>query len=207
MAFVHAQARLVPSKAELVQAWLPSRLWGADAGEVTPLAAYRFDDPAGEVGLEAILFRSQAGVLHVPLTYRAAPLEGAERSLVGTMEHSELGRRWAYDGAGDPVWVTALAAAVLAGAPQAVVEFEVDGRRQVREPALRITGSGTAAAAPTVGAVEELSVRDEAEHTVVTAGPLELVIARVVGTVVGTEETLTGAWDGGQGFLAGATLR
>jgi hypothetical protein len=44
----------------------------------------------------------------VPLTYRGAPLEGAERALIGTMEHGVLGRRWAYDGCHDPVLVAEL---------------------------------------------------------------------------------------------------
>jgi len=34
----------------------------------------------------------------VPLTYRGAPLDGAEDALVGTTEHGVLGRRWVYDG-------------------------------------------------------------------------------------------------------------
>lgn len=44
----------------------------------------------------------------VPLTYRGAPLDGAEHAFVGTMEHGVLGRRWAYDGCHDPVLVAQL---------------------------------------------------------------------------------------------------
>lgn len=55
----------------------------------------------------------------MPLTYRGAPLPGAEPWLVGTMEHSVLGRRWVYDGCGDPVHVAALVATILAGGIQA----------------------------------------------------------------------------------------
>ena len=43
----------------------------------------------------------------VPLTYRAAALEGADGALIGTTEHGVLGRRWVYDGIGDPVLVGA----------------------------------------------------------------------------------------------------
>src|ERR687893_260389 len=111
VAVIH-RAQIVPSKAELIAGWLPSQSWWS--GSPAPLdvvGAYRFDDPAGEVGIETHLLRTADGaVLQVPLTYRGAPLAGAERHLVGTMEHSHLGRRWVYDGCGDPVYVGALAA-------------------------------------------------------------------------------------------------
>ena len=35
----------------------------------------------------------------VPMTYRGAPLAGADEALIGTSEHGVLGRRWIYDGA------------------------------------------------------------------------------------------------------------
>src|SRR4051794_27561416 len=110
VALIH-RARITPTKAELIADWLPSRAWAA--GAVAPfelLGAYRFDDPAGEVGIETHLVRAGNGdVLQVPLTYRATPLDAAERHLVGTMEHTHLGRRWFYDGCGDPVYAAAVA--------------------------------------------------------------------------------------------------
>jgi hypothetical protein len=48
----------------------------------------------------------------VPLSYRGAPLEGAEAELVGTAEHGVLGPRWIYDGVRDPVVVAQLLALV-----------------------------------------------------------------------------------------------
>ncbi len=45
-----------------------------------------------------------------PMTYRGAPLDGAEESLIATSQHSVLGRRWIYDGEGDPVFQARLAA-------------------------------------------------------------------------------------------------
>ncbi|MFF4908404.1 hypothetical protein ACFY2T_26470 [Streptomyces sp. NPDC001260] len=54
---------------------------------------------------------------HVPLTYRGAPLPGAEHALVGTMEHGVLGPRWAYDGCHDPVLYTELLALIEGRAP------------------------------------------------------------------------------------------
>jgi hypothetical protein len=83
------------------------------AGKV---ADYRFDDPAGEVGVETILWRTDRGaILQTPLTYRAAPLADAETHLIGTSEHSVLGRRWVYDGCGDHVWAATLAETILTG--------------------------------------------------------------------------------------------
>ena len=89
-------AQLSPGKLELVQTWLPSQEWSGLDAEV-PLevvTSYRFDDPAGEVGIEMHLVRSAddaAGPIYqVPVTYRGAPLEGAEDALITTMEHSAL---------------------------------------------------------------------------------------------------------------------
>ena len=94
MALIY-QAELTPSKIDLLAAWIPTRPWlgDADVSTLEAVGAYRFDDPAGEVGIETHLLRSADGqVLHVPLTYRGAPLTGAEAALVGTMQHSVLGR-------------------------------------------------------------------------------------------------------------------
>ena len=41
----------------------------------------------------------------MPVTYRDAPLPGADAWLIGTMDHSVLGKRWVYDGVGDPVYL------------------------------------------------------------------------------------------------------
>lgn len=61
----------------------------------------------------------------VPLTYRGAPLDGAENALVGTMEHGVLGRRWAYDGCHDPVLVAQLWA-LIEGRSQAQAQSITD---------------------------------------------------------------------------------
>ena len=90
MALLH-RAQLSPSKLELVGDLLASRAWFR-GGTVAAVGAYRFDDPAGEVGIETHLVRADDGpVLQVPLTYRAAPLAGRGGVLVGTTEHSVLG--------------------------------------------------------------------------------------------------------------------
>ncbi len=150
MALLH-RADIRPSKLELLAAWLPSRNWYTGGAEVARVAAYRFDDPAGQVGIETLLVRGGDGPVHqVPLTYRGTPLDGADEWLVGTTEHSVLGRRWVYDAVGDPVYAAALAEAILAGTGQAEEYFEVDGRREVRPPSMGITSDAPAvdAAAP-----------------------------------------------------------
>ena len=93
MAIVH-RTTLTPSKLELLEVWLPRQEWAEGTGSPTLVGSYRFDDPAGEVGLEALLVETEIGLLHVPMSYRGAPLEGSEDHLVGTMEHGVLGQRW-----------------------------------------------------------------------------------------------------------------
>ncbi|MFI5836486.1 hypothetical protein ACIA5A_22690 [Micromonospora sp. NPDC051300] len=176
MALLH-RAELRPSKLELLVPWLPGRPWfaGEAGAAVSRVAAYRFDDPAGEVGMETLLVRAGAGpVLQVPLTYRGAPLAGADRFLVGVVEHSVLGRRWVYDAVGDPVYLPALAAAVLADAGQAQEYFEVDGERQVREPSMTVSGSRTDRALP-AGPADEVV---DGDPTLIRAGGVELALVR-----------------------------
>ena len=197
MAVIH-RTTLTPTKLELLRAWLPSRPWagpGADAVEV--LGAFRFDDPDGEVGIETLLLDDGDGVvLQVPLTYRGAPLEDAEDALVGTTEHGVLGTRWCYDGCADPVWATAVVAAVLSGGTGAEELYETEDGPEPRQTSATVQGSGepgTLLPPP----VDRVALRDEGATTVVAADGLEVTVARVVGTDLGPGETLTGRWDGG----------
>lgn len=48
----------------------------------------------------------------VPMTYRGAPLDGAEHARIGRSEHRVLGTRWIYDGEHDPVLHAQLVALV-----------------------------------------------------------------------------------------------
>jgi hypothetical protein len=196
MALLH-RATVRPSKLELLAGWVPDRRWGAAAAgtELEQLGAYRFDDPAGEVGTETFVLRAGDTLLHVPLTYRGAPVPELAEHLVGTTEHSVLGRRWVYDACADPVHVAALAAAVLTGAAQAEEYFEVDGRREDRARTVHVTGSGTAAG---VGPLGTPTVSDTADATTVRAGDLELVVRRVLtpGVPADGAATLTGTWAG-----------
>ena len=62
-------------------------------------------------------------VYQVPMTYRAAPLLGAEGALIGTTEHGVLGTRWVYDAPHDDVFVDRLLALIQGQAePQAQSE-------------------------------------------------------------------------------------
>ncbi|MEU0932954.1 1,4-alpha-glucan branching protein [Embleya sp. NPDC005971] len=118
MAVIH-HTTLTPSKLELLTAWLPSRPWyrgGSAQPRLARAGGFRLDDPRGEVGIEFAVITDGSGprptTYLVPLTYRGAPLDGAEHALVGTMEHGVLGRRWAYDGCQDPVSIARLAALI-----------------------------------------------------------------------------------------------
>jgi hypothetical protein len=196
------RATLEPSKQELVTAWLPTRPWAVGIDITTKVAEYRFDDPEGEVGVETILFADDAGVtVQVPLTYRAAPLQGGEQFLVGTSEHSVLGTRWVYDGCGDPVWATTLVTAILTGGTQSQMYLEDDGQRVDVPPRMTVRGSGEqGAGAPSISAVP--TTRDVAMTTVVSAGGLQIVVARVVGAAVDGDETLRGEVGGRSAVLA-----
>ncbi|WP_406076632.1 CG0192-related protein [Micromonospora sp. NBC_00858] len=198
MALLH-RATLRPSKLDLLATWLPGRPWyhGPAGVEVLSRGAYRFDDPAGEVGIETMLVGTADGPVHqVPLTYRAAPLDGADDWLVGTTEHSVLGPRWVYDGCADPVYATALAQAILADTGQAEQYIEVDGRRELREPTMTIaaSGAGDADVAP-VGAVRR--VVDE-DTTLIVTDSVELVVVRRPGggDAGASGATLLGTWNG-----------
>ncbi len=115
MAEIHRDATMAPSKLDLVEAWMGSQRWYAAKGRrprLRLLARWRLDDPDGEVGIETLVVADEAAdptvVYQVPLTYRAEPLDRADRALVGTAEHSVLGRRWVYDAPHDPVYAAQL---------------------------------------------------------------------------------------------------
>ncbi|MFI7515136.1 hypothetical protein ACIBVK_16785 [Micromonospora echinofusca] len=195
MALLH-RAEMHPTKFALLAAWLPGRPWyqGPAGADVERVASYRFDDPAGAVGVETLLVRAGDGPVHqVPLTYRGAPLDGGDDWLVGTTEHSVLGRRWVYDGCADPVYAATLAAAVLADAGQAEEFFEVDGRREHREPTMDIAGSGTRGVeVPPVGAVRRVV---EDDLTLIVTDSVELaVVRRPDGGTASDGAVLTGTW-------------
>ena len=200
-------AVLRPSKTELLSEWAPTQPWFAgDADtEVIRVAAYRFDDPDGEVGIETLLVRAGDGpLLQIALTYRGSPVLGAEAWLIGTMSHSVLGERWVYDAVGDPVYLAAVATATCAGG-HAAAQFLARGDDRVPvEATASIHGTGSAGSpVPPVGS--PISTRHEHGVTVVTAGGLRLVLQRELGasapdpstpTDAAPPATLMGTWAG-----------
>jgi len=195
MALLHA-ATLTPSKAEAVATWLGRQAWApADLTGLAVLGAYRFDDPDGQVGLETFLVAVGGRTLQVPLTFRDAPLDGADEHLVTTMEHSVLGTRWAYDAMADPAYVAMLAAATLTGAGQAVEVVRRDGRDHTRPPTVHLTGGGWRGESCPVDGFGPPTTADG--WTTVTSDALDLRLAREPRLAeVELGWTLDGTWEG-----------
>jgi hypothetical protein len=197
MALLH-HAELQPSKQEMVAAWLPTQPWyhGPVTRQVRRVGAYRFDDPAGEVGVETLLVDPGDGALiQVPMTYRGAPLAGAEAWLIGTMSHSVLGERWVYNACGDPVYVSTLAHAIATGGSQAEEFIEIDGEMQRREPSVHVRGSGSDPAGPVQARAAEVT---DGDPVVIRTEALALTVVRVLDPAAagGPGLTLTGTWKG-----------
>lgn len=196
------QATLTPSKIELLRAWVPHQPWlgDADATTVEAVDAYRFDDPDGEVGIETHLLRTADGqILQVPVTYRGAPVAGADSRLIATTQHSVLGERWVYDACGDPMYVRALATAVLSGGTQAELDVVTDAGQERREATTRVWGSGSPDAA--IPLVASVSYSSEGTTTFIGAGHLELTLVRAVDSDRendghGVQQRLVGTWPG-----------
>ena len=110
MAKVHPGATLIPAFRDFLPQWVGRQPWyrGNGSPSLRPVGYFRFEDPAGEVGIETHLVADGPVLYQLPLTYRAAPApEGgpmAPAALITTAEHSVLGTRWIYDGEADPVW-------------------------------------------------------------------------------------------------------
>jgi hypothetical protein len=181
MALLH-KAELVPSKLELLAGWAPSQTWfqGDAKAPFRTVSSYRFDDPDGEVGIETLLVRAGDGpVLQIPLTYRNEELVGAEKWLLGTMEHSVLGKRWTYDAVGDAVYLGELAKTTLGGGSQVDQYFEEDGKRVYRDPTAVVKGSGPAGfVAPSASDDHVPMTRNDPVTTLVETDRLVFMIAR-----------------------------
>ena len=179
MGLVHREATISPTKQELAEAFVPTRPWGAGRTVVSKIAEYRIDDPAGEVGVETILWRlDDDSICQVAFTYRAAPLEGADAHLIDTMEHSALGRRWIYDGCGDPVWAAGLVHAIRTGGTQSQMFVEHDGERVDVPPRMVVHGTGSQDLAP--GPVVLGHAVDDATSTSVLVDGRPLVLNRIL---------------------------
>lgn len=103
-----------PGKLELLADWMRRQPWyRGSAPQLENLAGgFRLEDPDGAVGCEFLLVTdtSDGSSYCAVLAYRGARLEGADDRLITTAEHGVLGRRWVYDGTGDPVVLSQLLA-------------------------------------------------------------------------------------------------
>ncbi|PZE94695.1 hypothetical protein [Curtobacterium sp. MCBD17_008] len=191
MAVIH-EATLTPGKLDAISAWLPGQPWSGVGTRtaVEQVGRFRFDDPDGEVGVETYLVRAGDGpVLHVPLTYRGAPLAGADPFLVTEMEHSVLGHRWVYDAVGDPVYADVLRRAIATGGHEADLQ-RASGDGTVEKEG-RASGSGADAESPTV---TEVTVHTEGTTTTITTGHGAVAVLRVLGGPIPAGATLTAGW-------------
>lgn len=211
-------AELSPGKLEAIAAWLPGQAWSgvATGAEVERVTSYRFDDPAGEVGIEIHLVRvpGTEEILQVPVTYRGEPLENAGPHLITEMDHSVLGTRWVYDGAADPVFLGELERAIRTGGTNAREFMSTDDGEVERTDIASVRGindrdgsddlSAEAAhpLAETLSFDPNPSPTTLAGTTMVRAGDADLEILRFPsamdadapsGTVLGR---LVGTWEG-----------
>lgn len=195
------RAQLRPSKLELIVPWLMEQSWACRSNEEwRSVASYRFDDPAGEVGMETfILSAGQGEELHVPVTYRGAPLERADAALIGTMDHSVLGKRWVYDATGDPVYAQALASTIRNGGNEAEQYVEKDGQRELIAGTAQVRGSGSDSLK--VPVPSELNVVTAGSVTTITTEDAVLSVIRRVGDALpgDTAASLTGVWESSPG--------
>lgn len=201
MALLH-EATISPRKDELVNPWLVTRPWWDGIEHRDPVGDFRLDDPAGAVGMQCFLFGSADGsTLFVPLTYRDAPLPAAQTHLIGTMQHSVLGKRWVYDGCADPVLVASLVDTIRNGGREATLRLRrSDGSIIVREPTATVRGEG-APNLPALEAARPVSATDSADRTIVHAAGLILTVARRVGATLPPGPALNGAFAGGADLL------
>ncbi|MFT3661024.1 MAG: hypothetical protein QM809_06395 [Gordonia sp. (in: high G+C Gram-positive bacteria)] len=196
MGIVYPQAQLSPAKIEIVREWLSRRSW-FDLDPETVVTrrrfGYRFDDPAGAVGVESVLVETGDAVFQVPMTYRSAALPGAEDHFLATMEHSALGTRWIHFGLGDPVAVRAFVTAIVEGGSSVDVEFERDGETTTLAMLVgaRGTGSGTA---PADLRIESVEAEGPVASVVTASGTLSMPI-RIDTAAAGDGAALLGAWD------------
>ena len=164
MAILH-RATLSPTKLEIVTSLLDALGWGE--GPVDLLGGYRYDDPDGRVGVEGLIAVRGGEAFHIPVTYREAPLEGADEHLIATLSHSALGQRWVYDAAHDPVYARQLLALV-----RGEVRAESSAQSDVLDE--RFTGEPAASWTRSVTVTGSHVLRGEQSNTSVIVDAVEL---------------------------------
>ncbi|WP_028658789.1 CG0192-related protein [Nocardioides insulae] len=144
-------ATISPTKAELLDQWVPTQSWWPGDDDVQEIASYRFDDPDGQVGIETFLLRAgDESVVQVPMTYRGTPAPDPSAALICTMEHSVLGTRWIYDAPTDPTYLEVVRQVILEGGREVALEIHhPDGSVTTRPTTCTVTGRpGTASDTP-----------------------------------------------------------
>ncbi len=151
MAIVY-ETTLQPSKLDLIGRWISDQRWytgKAHAPVLERVGFYRFDDPAGQVGIEVLLVADSGGagepvVYQIPVTWRAEPDPELAHALIGTTEHGTLGTRYGYDGCHDPVCAAELLRCVITGSAEVPVQVQsADGTVRDLPTDVRVKGSGT----------------------------------------------------------------
>ena len=197
MAIIH-QATLSPSKLEMLAEFLPRVESLAEhlGSDVSQIGSYRFDDPAGEVGIETHILTSSTGaVLQFPLTYRNEPLEGAEACFLGTMQHSVLGTRWIYDACGDAVYVSELVRVIMTGGSQVALMVETSDGPVERKSTVTVQGTGSSGEAPKSPIAKVIPERVGTDTRIAT-GDLVVVVRHALdeGWTDNDSSALTGTW-------------
>lgn len=203
MAVIH-HTTLVPTKLELLTAWLPSQPWyagGDDGPELSRAGGFRLDDPAGEVGIELMAVNDVSGsepvTYAVPLTYRSGPLAGGDDGLVGTTEHGVLGRRWVYDAVHDPVFVVQVIALVNG---EAVAQHQ--SQSHTPDPTVVATAYRDGPfALDGQAAIETGTTGTDLVGLASAAGPASLRLVRVLAATPGTSVAaeVEAGWTGADG--------
>lgn len=158
---VHTNATLTPGKLDLLAAWLPQQAWfDGDVSDLERVAGFRFADPDGEVGLDCMIVRSRSTVYHVPVSWRAEPLD--EGDLIGTLEHSLLGTRYCYDAPTDPVYVAELVRVIREGDEAAAIVSADSGAAM--PVTITVAGTGVVPGVDVRGQIRLVRVLDEAHE-------------------------------------------
>jgi hypothetical protein len=90
-----------------------------------------------------------------------------------------LGKRWVYDAAGDPVYLSAVAGAIIAGTGGAEEFVDVDGKGTLERREPMMTARGTGLPGNTPPGVESIKrIEEHGDHTLVQVGALRIVIVR-----------------------------
>ncbi len=197
MAIIH-QATLSPSKLDVLSKYIAA--WPALSehvgSDLEQVGAYRFDDPAGQVGIETHILKTTDGShLQVPLVYRNDEMPEAADWFVGTMEHSVLGTRWVYDACFDAIYLNELVRVILTGDVEAAEIVETPEGKVPRATTVQVRGSGESEASIEVSP-DVSPVRSDAQ-TVVDVGEFVVMIPHVLEEGVPTTElSLSGVWAG-----------